>query len=254
MKEKKEFWELSFKYEELCRNISEHREFLKNFIDRKKFDRNIQKIAEFIFEEVWFYRNGITYICWKNKFYIDISESQEKENFFKFFCDYKIFWRYNDFLDTYHWNFSQLKYAIENFNRFRLKSKNKRSYKIMEDIASYYIDFFFHKKWEEIKYKEKRKWKKSRKQTFAFKFSSSWTNWTTDWYRTINSKWYVIISALDENHARRVIEDWIIQEMTKCHKLDSFFLQKAELNNDFIEKFRKQENLYRYKPYLIFMK
>jgi hypothetical protein len=52
MKEKKEFWELSFKYEELCRNISEHREFLKNFIDRKKFDRNIQKIAEFIFEEV----------------------------------------------------------------------------------------------------------------------------------------------------------------------------------------------------------
>lgn len=62
------------------------------------------------------------------------------------------------------------------------------------------------------------------------------------------------ISALDENHARRVIEDWIIQEMTKCHKLDSFFLQKAELNNDFIEKFRKQENLYRYKPYLIFMK
>jgi len=42
--------------------------------------------------------------------------------------------------------------------------------------------------------------------------------------------------------------------MTKCHKLDSFFLQKAELNNDFIEKFRKQENLYRYNPYLIFMK
>lgn len=52
MKEKKELWELSFKYEELCRNIIEYREFLKNFIDRKKFDRNIQKIAEFIFEEV----------------------------------------------------------------------------------------------------------------------------------------------------------------------------------------------------------
>lgn len=42
----------------------------------------------------------------------------------------------------------------------------------MRDISNYYVDFFFHKKWEEIKYKEKRKWKKSRKQTFAFKFFS----------------------------------------------------------------------------------
>jgi len=61
---------------------------------------------------------------------------------------------------------------VENFNRFRPKSKNTKIYKIMRDISNYYVDFFFHKKWEEIKYKEKRKWKKSRKQTFAFKFFS----------------------------------------------------------------------------------
>lgn len=43
----------------------------------------------------------------------------------------------------------------------------------MEDIASYYIDFCLKRKWKELEYKEKRKWKKAKKQTFAFKFSSS---------------------------------------------------------------------------------
>lgn len=248
-----DFWELSIKNEELYHKLNENRKFVDDYIDRKKFDKNIRKIAEFIFEEVWFYRNDITYICWKNKFYINISEYQEKEKFFKTFCDYKIFWRYNDFVDVYHWNFSQLKYAIENFNRFRLKSKNTKIYKIMRDISNYYVDFFFHKKWEEIKYKEKRKWKKSRKQTFAFKFFSKWIEWTIDWYRNMSAEWYIIISALNEAHARKVLSDWVIEKMTGCHELNSLILEKAELTNVFKKKFRKQKSFYLYRPYLIFM-
>ena len=57
---------------------------------------------------------------------------------------------------------------------------------LLQDTISYYKDFLFKKKWLEILYTEKRKWKKSKKETFAFKFFSQGTTWTIDWYDNVD--------------------------------------------------------------------
>lgn len=246
------FWKLSITNEKLYENISKNRDFLDYFIDKYKFEENIWKIADFVLED-WFYRKSICYTLWEKKFFIDISEFQEKEKFLNFFCDYKIFWKYNTFVDIYRWNFSSFKFLVENFNQ--IKNRKKRLMELLKDTISYYTDFLFEKKWLEIQYTEKRKWKKSKKETFAFKFNSKGTNWTTDWYDDVNYTWYIVISALNEEQAKKALtkEHWVIKEMTKCHRLDRYFLEKCELSKKFIEKFRSQKNIWLYRPYLIYM-
>lgn len=246
------FWILSITNEKLYENICKNRDFLNDFIDKYKFEENIWKIADFILKN-WSYRSLKCYTIWEKDFFIDISEFKEKEKFLKTFCDYKIFWKYNTFLDVYHWNFFSFKFLVENFNR--IKNKKKRLMELLQDTISYYKDFLFKKKWLEILYTEKRKWKKSKKETFAFKFFSQGTTWTIDWYDNVDYTWYIVISALNEEQAKKTLtkEHWVIKKMTQCHRLDKYSLEKCELNKQFIEKFRNQKNIRLYSPYLIYM-
>ena len=245
-------WRLSITHEKLYDNISKNRDFLNDFIDKYKFEENIWKIADFILENLS-YRSLRCYTVWGKDFIIDISEFKEKEKFLKTFCDYKIFWKYNTFLDVFHWNFFSFKFLAENFNR--IKNHKKRLMELLQDTISYYTDCLFKKKWLEILYTEKRKLKKSKKETFAFKFFSQGTNWTIDWYDNIYYTWYIVISALNEEQARKALikEHWVIKKMTQCHSLDRYQLEKCELNKQFIAQFRNQKNIWLYRPYLIYM-
>lgn len=255
------FWE---KYDTLKENIDKMGDWLDDYINKDLYEKNIDRIVDEIIKIGYTGRRNQGWVCNGETYTMEIEEYFEPERMREELKKYHVYGYYNRLFDVFHGNYSNFKHAIEhidkmNFGKWKGKNNTRQ---ILQDAFSYYRDVVSHRKWQELIFRKKREWKRSKKQTFAFEYQAKGTNWTSDWYDDKKEDGLVIITAMNEKHALEVLlghdekdnsYGWALKGMVDVHRLDRVSIQRVKLSKEISDKFKEQKNHWRYRPWHVYL-